>query len=766
MILNFMDYRDRKSAQQKVFVKRAYKLGYRHVSISIYGDPADPFYAGVMVLRDVATEQKARWDMSLSRLGEVCTWMLDFELVPSFISATGSAADPRFAVIFEPHPPGVIPQMSFEMDQKNFEEENAKAVARGDILRSAAVYGASTSERRYAAVWWPNRSKVLWRVFTEDDPDSMQQKAAAMRSQWGRPVFIVRSTDGRYLSMYRDDSIGKVEASGELTSERYELLYDTLIPQGYFPLYVQAVGTSASEKRFSAIFARGEDVLPRRFTVTGTSKPKLKPFDDLMEFVLKKGGGRAAALAIAHKGQVIHSRAYTWADSTYPVTQPKSLFGTASVSKALTAIATHQLFEQGALPAAGETFVQPILKLQPPLNMKFSGTDPATNTSWVDKIKVKHLLAQASGLRHGGPPIQSVAAAFGHPQNIVLTKREFISHALCDMKFPPGSAKQYSNTGYLLLGMVIEAVTGLPYEQAMQKLLFKPLDINTARVGKALIEDRAPDEVFYHTNVFDVAKSQVTNDQPYVATQYGAGGDVFVQNDASGGIIISAHDCARILAAFEQKPAAPIFKKTETSDALWDCGVWEGVVPYQNGKDEKGEDVLTRSKGGGMGGITALIFRRDDGYSAVAFLAHNVWPADAEMSLSGVPEPWAVFQLNEHLNMLNGVSPNTAPIVRDWLLNCDGFISELFIEGIDEDDNFVGKIVNSAGENRVGGIWHEAERKLVFSREVNASDPSTLQVFTGYLMEGNSLMAGTFEAFGGSNATAGRRIFGWTASLL
>lgn len=648
-IVNFEAYKDRTSKQHLAYTDPLIRRGYRFLSIAIYGDPVNPLYAGVLVLRDTSTAQKAKIDMGLAEIKSVSQEMSNEGLAPVVISVTGPASNPRFAAIFEPAR-GASPSALFDMDQMQFDELNAVAHGNGLIPRSAAIYGNSTADRRYAAVWWPNSDQALWQVFSDDNLADTQQKFDAMLSQWGRPVFIARSADGRYVCMYRSDNIGPFIARTGLTTAQYQDQYEKARKPGLFPVYVEAVGTSASETRFTAIFAGQEDVLQRKFTMTGVSKPNCKPLDDLMELVMKKAGGRAASLAVMHKGELIHSRGYTWAESNYPQTQPDSLFRIASCSKALTAIVAHQLFDQGLLSA--EDFIQPLLQLTPPPRMNFSGYAPRTRKSWVDEIQVKHLVAHTSGLNHDGRAIATVAAAYQHPANIVVPKREYISDALCNMGFSPGSANAYSNAGYVLLGMVIAAKTGLTYEKAVQEFLFKPLNITTAQVGRMLAKDRAPNEVIYQTKDFNVGKSQVTNDQPFVGTQYGSGGDMHELLDAAGGWIISTVDYARVLSALDHSPAVPVFKQPTTSDDLWKCGVWEPALPTENAKDATDKPSVTHAKTGGFGGTAAVILRRDDQFSAAAFIAFDDWASTPDMSLAGVSGTWASYQINERLNLI------------------------------------------------------------------------------------------------------------------
>lgn len=100
--------------------------------------------------------------------------------------------------------------------------------------------------------------------------------------------------------------------------------------------------------------------------------------------------------------------------------------------------------------------------------------------------------------------------------------------------------------------------------------------------------------------------------------------------------------------------------------------------------------------------------------------------------------------------------------IGNWTINGNGFQDKLVISQIDSE----GKLLNSSAfGNKVLGFWDEASRKITFMRLVNPSDPSTFQVYTGYLMNDGKTLAGSFEAFQGSGASAKQSVFGWFAKF-
>jgi hypothetical protein len=98
-----------------------------------------------------------------------------------------------------------------------------------------------------------------------------------------------------------------------------------------------------------------------------------------------------------------------------------------------------------------------------------------------------------------------------------------------------------------------------------------------------------------------------------------------------------------------------------------------------------------------------------------------------------------------------------------WDMNGNGSTGTLVIGGIGVDGALAGS--STALGNKVLGFWDEASRRLTFMRLIKPTDPSSFQVYTGYLMSDDTTLAGSFEAFKGSGATAERTVFGWLARL-
>lgn len=138
-------------------------------------------------------------------------------------------------------------------------------------------------------------------------------------------------------------------------------------------------------------------------------------------------------------------------------------FRIGSISKTFTAVTVLQLHAQG------------LLDIEQSVQSYLPGVLPDTYAP----ITIRDLLQHTSGL-----PDYELALGFGDPEAIVRDRyyewepREIVARMVQQpLAFVPGERMVYNNTGYLLLGMVIEAVTGEPYKEAIRKGILEPLEL-------------------------------------------------------------------------------------------------------------------------------------------------------------------------------------------------------------------------------------------------------------------------------------------------
>jgi CubicO group peptidase (beta-lactamase class C family) len=176
---------------------------------------------------------------------------------------------------------------------------------------------------------------------------------------------------------------------------------------------------------------------------------------------------------VARGGHVVVSRGYGLASVEHEVPNtPQTRFRIGSLTKQFTAMAIMMLQERGKLSVEDS-----ICKYLPDCPEKFRS------------ITIHHLLTHTSGIPN-----------FAYDLNRVeqISQSSLLAHHMerlrgADLEFKAGERFSYSNTGYLLLGHVIERVSGEPYEQFLRENIFEPLKMNdTGYEGRdSIVKHRA-----------------------------------------------------------------------------------------------------------------------------------------------------------------------------------------------------------------------------------------------------------------------------------
>ncbi len=171
------------------------------------------------------------------------------------------------------------------------------------------------------------------------------------------------------------------------------------------------------------------------------------------------------ALAVVRDGQVIKTSGYGYANLELDVrVKPETLFQTGSVGKQFAATAVMMLVEENKIA----------------LNGKLSKYLPGTPAKWRD-VTIYELLTHTSGIADYGGEEDSKPTVISLRQD--YTEDELVKRfELLPMNFVPGTSWSYSNTGYVLLGIVIHKVTGEFYGDVLQQRIFQPLGMTSTRI--------------------------------------------------------------------------------------------------------------------------------------------------------------------------------------------------------------------------------------------------------------------------------------------
>jgi len=559
MALDFQVKVDRTAADYQQDFDQLRPAGYRPITLSVY--QGGSLYAAVW-LRTSGPDWSGVHNAGAAAFQTAFNTNTAAGYHPVILSVAGSGSSPIFAAVFEQRS-GATPLTRFGLSMADMQSLHQQVQSNGWIMTSGAIYG-DAGNPVYAGIWPPNDSGIAWNaegIF--DDFDGYQARFNAQVSGFARPAFVTLSDYGRYLSIFTDDSLGPLAAFHGLTwsdlagaVERYKQL-------GFIPISLQG-GGSGSDIRYAVVFAEQVQPLARQFTVT--APVYLPAIDDAAQGILETSKIRGMSVAVVDGTRLVYAGGYTLAEPGYPVILPTTMFRLASVSKTVTAIAIQQLIENGTIRLTDT--LQGILQLLPPPGRSIDAGFAA--------LTFQEILEFHSGLAGGNPADSDVQAAFGI--GLPVSGWEVASVVASNPLADPTKAMAYSNLGYFLLGLVVSKAQQLPFIDAIRQTIFDPLGIKRIRLCSPLLDTTYHDEARYHRLALFLppdgeqrvglwlGKSVMTNDQPMVPGLYG---DRNLWNeDASGGLSITAVDFAKLLATLNVVKSNPILSRNSLSSML------------------------------------------------------------------------------------------------------------------------------------------------------------------------------------------------------
>jgi CubicO group peptidase (beta-lactamase class C family) len=241
--------------------------------------------------------------------------------------------------------------------------------------------------------------------------------------------------------------------------------------------------------------------------------------------------------------QFVRSYGYADLERRIPNT-PTTKFRIGSITKQFTAAAILLLEEQNKL------------RLEDPIKKHLPGAPPA----W-DGVTLFHLLTHTSGIPRGvGVPNEPVAIplpTLAAHMAVVRDRR---------LEFKPGERSLYSNSGYVLLGYVIEQVSGQDYGTFLQKHIFRPLGMNDSGF------DSGSTAIAGHAAGYMLGPGGARNaDFVQMSRVHAAGGIYSTVEDLLkweralfGGKVLSAGALQKMTTPFKDNYGLGVFVETET----------------------------------------------------------------------------------------------------------------------------------------------------------------------------------------------------------
>lgn len=348
-----------------------------------------------------------------------------------------------------------------------------------------------------------------------DSSRAFAARAYATSELASRPAEVVARGHRLWLMNYGAMRVVRIDSSSPWS---VEVLVHEALPDSYGKVFVEV--DSAPPHGITGVWLIPFVLPPPDYNTPRPDDAALTTALERYAAKLAKGDVFSGTVLVARKGAVVFSKAYG-AARREPMT-PNTLetrFELASLSKLFTAVAIAQLVEKGRL--AFDSSVTSVLPDYP-------------NPQVGRRITIHHLLTHTSGL----PDFYRNGKLRALEDSIHALRDFWRTFALDSLWSEPGARFDYSNSNYILLGSIIERVSGVSFEEYVKRHIFDPAGMTAT----CYCDPGAPDHATpysRYTEGFGPGRAPVIErwvEVPAVAKRPGAPG---------GGGISTAGDLAR-----------------------------------------------------------------------------------------------------------------------------------------------------------------------------------------------------------------------------
>jgi CubicO group peptidase (beta-lactamase class C family) len=326
---------------------------------------------------------------------------------------------------------------------------------------------------------------------------------------------------------------------------------------------------------------------PQSKNSNASEQVKSDKIDELVRTYADYGEFNGSIL-VSENGKIIYKNGFGFANMEWDIPNASNTkHRLASITKQFTAMLIIQLVEENKL--ALDVLISTYLPDYPKKNG--------------DRITIHQLLTHTSGT-----PEFDLFITFKNIERNHYRPKELVDMFAAEtLQFTPGERYAYSNTGYILLGYIIEIVTGKTYEDVLQEKIFTPLKMNDTGYDhhRAIVKNRASGYFKSWGNYFNA--NYIDMSIPY----------------AAGSIYSTVED----LYLWDQALYSEILVSKKYSDLLFDMYVPAGSRYYGYGWftsemsiNKSNDRVKTISHGGGIDGFNTLITRFPSNKSAIILL--------------------------------------------------------------------------------------------------------------------------------------------------
>jgi CubicO group peptidase (beta-lactamase class C family) len=314
------------------------------------------------------------------------------------------------------------------------------------------------------------------------------------------------------------------------------------------------------------------------------AQDKVQKIDALLKNYYDYGQLNGAVL-VAENGKVIYKKGFGMANMEWEIPiQPDTRFRIGSVTKQFTAALIMQLVEEGKIKLDG----------------KITDYLPDYRKDTGDKVTIHQLLNHTSGI----PSYTGRPGFFQNESRNPYGVKDFVKKfASGDLEFEPGTKFSYNNSGYFLLGAIIEQITGKPYAKVLQERIFDPLGMKDSGY-----DDDAP-LIKKRASGYQKTPDGYEN-APYL--------DMLLPY-AAGSIYSTVEDLYKWdQALYDSKIISAASKELMFKPGLSDYGYGFGISDRPIGKTTQKTKIIAHS--GGINGFNSLFTRLVDQKSLIVIL--------------------------------------------------------------------------------------------------------------------------------------------------
>lgn len=249
--------------------------------------------------------------------------------------------------------------------------------------------------------------------------------------------------------------------------------------------------------------------------------------NDYVKAEMQRGKIPGVSIAVVRDGKVILAKGYGLSNVELNVAAtPETIYQSGSVGKQFTAALVMMLADEGKLS----------------LDDRIGKYLPEVPATW-NNVTVRHLLTHTSGIANSLYDEMDFSQSY--------TEDELVEEIVAlPLDFKPGAQWNYSNPGYILLGVIVHRVTGKFYGDVMREKIFEPIGMKTARI---ITED---DIVPHRADGYRLVKGKLKN-QEWIAPE--------LNTTADGSIYLTVLD----MAAWDAALSTEKLLKRPSLDLMW-----------------------------------------------------------------------------------------------------------------------------------------------------------------------------------------------------